>query len=721
MSLSSTVGLTFWLGSCIITGMQKSKIRSEIKILLAAVLLFFVFAAPTSSPGGAQTDDTGAVWQAYQERYSETNSLYHAGDPLAGLFQPELDEIFYSNDGNRAVLWLALRDPNGHLLATEPGVALALKSADGWQIVFKGEADWEKVYPTLPAVYFPAGFQDSAQEPAGGEPEAIHGYYLPYVKGTAHKLEGSILHFHHYPPLGYPSCAQQYCRYAYDFTDVGHFPLVAARAGTVISLRDSCADGSTACTNYILLQDVVGGAYQIYLHLAHNSIPNHLSAGSYVGRGVYIGDTDDTGYSTSEHVHFMVVNSFWSASDGSPWGASVDVRFSDVPINNGIPRTCYEVAMLNIFDGAVDCLGSKADPLNPNNDWYVSGNVGANPPTGQLTRPASGAVVASGSNPLMDVTAATQDDVRVKTAVLQALIGGSWQEIGPRVSNPSPAGDFDWDVNLCQAGAFNGPLEIALKIWDHEGNEVSLLSRRTIQVDHACPPPLSTMTAPETFDGTAFKLNWTASDAGAGIGAFQIQWREGAQAWSGLQQLEEPSDARSAWFVGLPGKTYAFRLRALDSLGQAEAWPAGDVAEVVIDTPANCLEDEAEQDDNAASAVLISTEMEYQRNMCALGDEDWFRFETGGQERYWISARPSGGGAAASISLFDGDGATLLGSATAPALNRSANLSVLLPKNQTVLIKVEGAFSNLSGTGVLYVLKVERAQALYLPIVGKAQ
>ena len=65
---------------------------------------------------------------------------------------------------------------------------------------------------------------------------------------------------------------------------------------------------------------------------------------------------------------------------------------------------------------------------------------------------------------------------------------------------------FDWDVNLCQVGHLNGPLEVALKIWDHEGNVVNLLSRRTIQVDHACPPPVSQMTTPTTYDGTAFKL-----------------------------------------------------------------------------------------------------------------------------------------------------------------------------------------------------------------------
>ena len=87
----------------------------------------------------------------------------------------------------------------------------------------------------------------------------------------------------------------------------------------------------------------------------------------------------------------------------------------------------------------------------------------------------------------MDVTAQTSDDVRVVRAVLIAKINGTWREVGPRVTNPTPAGVFDWDVNICKAGDINGPLEVALKIWDHEGNVTSLLSPRTINVDDACP------------------------------------------------------------------------------------------------------------------------------------------------------------------------------------------------------------------------------------------
>ena len=52
----------------------------------------------------------------------------------------------------------------------------------------------------------------------------------------------------------------------------------------------------------------------------------------------------------------------------------------------------------------------------------------ANPPTGQLTRPVPGAVVAPGSNRWMDVTANNLVTTSC-VAVLQGLIGGTWREI----------------------------------------------------------------------------------------------------------------------------------------------------------------------------------------------------------------------------------------------------------------------------------------------------
>ena len=94
-----------------------------------------------------------------------------------------------------------------------------------------------------------------------------------------------------------------------------------------------------------------------------------------------------------------------------------------------------------------------------------------------------GAVIAPGSNPLMDVTVTASDDVRVKAVRLLAKINSQWTEIGPLVTQPFSPGTYDWDVDLCAVGPLNGALEVALKVWDHEGNVRAPLSARTIQVE----------------------------------------------------------------------------------------------------------------------------------------------------------------------------------------------------------------------------------------------
>ncbi len=215
----------------------------------------------------------------------------------------------------------------------------------------------------------------------------------------------------------------------------------------------------------------------------------NLTPGTLVQRGQYLGDTDDTGYSTSNHVHFMVTNNLTWSNKGYYWGSSVDIRFADVAINNGIPRTCFEVINFSIYDGATQCTGSLSDPTALELNRFTSGNTGAYPATGSISRPVANQTVAGGSNPLMDATAIAMDDVQVERLRYVALINGQWVEIGPTVTQADFIGNntYDWDVNLCQAGPLNGWLEVGLRIWDHEGNVSGPLDRRMIYVDAACP------------------------------------------------------------------------------------------------------------------------------------------------------------------------------------------------------------------------------------------
>ena len=467
-------------------------------LLAATLLLLPAIGDPPPIPTTAETEAelSAAFFQRLQ-------SDPRAKPLVFDLFTPELDTAFISPDGKTAVLWLALRDDHGRRLATEPGLALAILLDDSWQVLLPRDPGWEETLIALPDGMLPQELSPVPEEisnEADAVDEPLTGYYLPWAAGTSRWLEGSISHFQHIPELGYPSCSEEYCRYAYDFTDAWHFPLLASKRGEVVASRDSCSDGSTSCTNYIVLFNANHQAYQIYLHLAHGTIPDKLTAGTTVSRGQYLGDTDDTGYSTSQHVHFMVTNSIWMGSSGYYWGRSIDVRFEDVQINDGIPRTCYEVTQFPIYDGATECLGDKSNPRNPANDWFFSGNPGAYPPSGTLTRPADGAIVGVGSNPLMDVTATATDDVQVTGVRLVAKLSDQWVEIGPLITQEAQPGVYDWDVDLCAVAPLNGPLEVALRIWDHEGNIAQALDPRTIEVDHACPPPTSQLDPAETFE-----------------------------------------------------------------------------------------------------------------------------------------------------------------------------------------------------------------------------
>ncbi|MEL7644879.1 MAG: M23 family metallopeptidase [Anaerolineaceae bacterium] len=683
------------------------------RFVIVFLAAFLLAASAWQPPQPADPEVKAVLWDAFTRR---ANELLPGESLTFELFTPELDEAFLSPDGSSAVLWLALRDDSGRRLASEPGLVLAVLCGGEWQALLPGDEGWEQALAALPANMLPAEQRPAeiASEPALA---AITGYYLPYVAGTTRWLEGSIGHFQYIPWLGYPSCLEQYCRYAYDFTDDVQFPLVAAKGGTVLASRDSCPDGGTNCTNFIVLHDLNTSTYQLYLHMAYATIPDALTPGTVVQRGQYLGDTDDTGYSTSQHVHFMVTNSVWLVDDGYFWGASIDIRFADVSINNGIPRTCFEVTQFPIYDGATDCLGNKNDPLNPNNDWFTSGNIGAFPPNGNLTRPSDGQVVATGYNPLMDVTAVVSDDVHVDAAQLLIYQNGGWSNLGSKVTQPLSPGVFDWDVNLCQAGGLNGPLQIGLAVWDHEGNYRAPLAVRTINVDHACPPPASQLESAQTSDSTAARLSWTAQTNGVPLGQFELQWRESLQPWSPGQSFTYPPEKRQAWFLGEFGKVYDFRLRALDSNGQPEAWPAGELPEKSVSMPASCSQDIQEPDDNPGQANLLVSGGSLTANLCPTANQDWFELPLLAGVPYLVDAQALGGGAAARLSLYAPDGNTLLLVTESPGFGEAAMFHFSAPASGVYFLKLEPLADALAGNAAQYQLSLNNAALTHLPLL----
>ena len=300
---------------------------------------------------------------------------------------------------------------------------------------------------------------------------------------------------------------------------------------------------------------------------------------------------------------------------------------------------------------------------------------------------------------------------------LVAKVSDQWVEIGPKITKAAQSDLYDWDVDLCKAGAFNGPLEVALRVWDHEGNVASALTPRTIQVDHACPPPTSQLNPAETFDSTAVHLSWQATNTGAGIDSFELQWRTEPGSWDTANIRILPGSWRSAWFAGQPGGSYAFRLRALDPNNQLEDWPADDAPETSATLPSTCEQDDFEPDDVITQTHSLPLDTWEQGNLCGAGNPDWFQFEIEQMDDYYVTARSQSGGAAVAISVYADDGETILASGQAEGLGQGTIVHLPAAAAGSYYLKVEPLTADLMGTEAVYAVTLSEAKKIFLALV----
>ena len=386
-----------------------------------------------------------------------------------------ISETFPSADQTEAVVWLApLDEQTGELVATEPVVAVVRgldprnpEDSSRIEVTFQSENGWKAASKSLPDSLQGLAYQED-QDPRPLQKSVAAGvtyggYYLPWANGlTKHLSMGA----HH------TSCLST-CTYAFDFADGTMFPLLAAKGGTVFHWRDTCQNNDHSCTNSLTLEDrsTSPTTYQIYLHLAQNSIPAGLKkVGTLVQQGDYIATVDNTGYSTGNHVHFMVVASPYLSSQGYYWGTSVDITFKDVKVNFD-PGT----------DGGRPCLGSDIGygKCTQAQYDYTSGNHGTHPPSGEMNLPDSFITVTA---PTVRISGSGQDDLQVTRMQILANYDGTWKEVGPSQTT-SP---FAFDLDLCAAGIPDGPATLALKVYDYEGNQTPLLGPRNIFKNFAC-------------------------------------------------------------------------------------------------------------------------------------------------------------------------------------------------------------------------------------------
>ncbi len=308
---------------------KRSFLHLVIPTLILAVVALFLFTQENQAASPKQISlpplDDAVV-----------NVLLNENLPAA-VAEKQLDtwkmyDVNFSEGRYEALIWMAEVDPEtGENIPAEPHIVLAKYDTATalWSLKFSIDEDFG---PTIHS----SAFKDIeyAQQFPAVEPkvpkalQTFGGYYLPWKSGDTKRLTWSISH---------TSCANNYCKYAFDFADGTHFPVLAAKGAYVFHFQDGCWDNDHSCTNSITLQDrsTTPWTYQIYLHIERNSIPAEIrKIGTYVPRGVHIANVDNTGYSTGSHLHFMVTSGLTSnPCKWYCWGPSVDITFRDVKVN----------------------------------------------------------------------------------------------------------------------------------------------------------------------------------------------------------------------------------------------------------------------------------------------------------------------------------------------------------------------------------------------------
>ncbi|HSV85437.1 MAG TPA: peptidoglycan DD-metalloendopeptidase family protein [Levilinea sp.] len=463
----------FWLGALVCVS------------LLAACDQMINFSETDSVPAVKITGSTSQDEDVKAIKQALIAAATGREDVLAFLiYDVAIDHVGFSDDRQMALVYLALVDrESGEVIPTEAGIAVAVREETGWRVVLQADAEYaarlnevpdELLDPQVRAKYMP-GKQDIAKG------RVFTGYKLPWQAGLAKRVTGSIGHV-----FTYKSCPAT-CLYAFDFADGTMFPVHAAKGGTVHMAVWRHPNGNTTRTNFLILEDTTTTptTYQVYFHLAQNSIPVHLrQKGAVVYQGDFIGNADDTGASTGHHLHFHV-----HTNPDSHWGTSVDIVFDEVTDNGGRPRTCAEARQFPEF-------GRQCQPGN----FYVSANGDIRRPSGGITVPEADEVITSQE---MQISGWGEDDVGVNYIQVQINTGEGWRPAGERMTTTP----FTTTIDLCQEGVPDGDFFVALEVIDRVG-KTSQEATGMIRLvkNYPCNPPTATPLPTETPAPTATPL-----------------------------------------------------------------------------------------------------------------------------------------------------------------------------------------------------------------------
>lgn len=122
-------------------------------------------------------------------------------------------------------------------------------------------------------------------------------------------------------------------RYSFDFSMPWGTPVLAARSGKVIAVRDGSISSGAMRRFYDKANAVevlhADGTIATYAHLRRGAI---VEEGQWVSTGEPVGLSGDTGFSTGPHLHFMV----WRRTADLQW-TTVPIRFHDGSAGGFLP------------------------------------------------------------------------------------------------------------------------------------------------------------------------------------------------------------------------------------------------------------------------------------------------------------------------------------------------------------------------------------------------
>lgn len=391
------------------------------------------------------------------------------------------ENLTISKDYTWASAWIVLTDPEtGEILPGEPGLLLAHREDNEWKVALPSEPTWIQMLIEVPTEFVSQEIKDmyvqvfAEQYTAKALLGPFGGYLLPWEGGKTAWLSQSVAHDKY--------ITSGSAHFAFDFyIPQTMFKVYAAKGGTVWMARWTVENNNhEGVGNYLVIQDVTTSptTYQLYLHLAKDSIPEALRVrGATVVQGQYIGMADNTGQSSGHHLHFQV-----HTNPDSYWGTAVDITFDDVLINGGRPRRHD-----GIYSDRPYC--KSTDVCEQFQSAYISGNTvhgDVTPPTGGISEPITGITITSQSVRLSGW--ANDQGSGIAKAQFIANFDGSWKEIGEEFTT-SPF-SYEWD--LCTDNVPQGPVSVALQLEDKEGNPSYGLPGLTHFINQsACPPPPS--------------------------------------------------------------------------------------------------------------------------------------------------------------------------------------------------------------------------------------